>query len=58
MVKLKIQEEIIEPNFSDDKRMLHELKEHLVKEHEEKEKKVRRREKWRRILGFGLFSKK
>ena len=41
MVKLKIQEEIIEPNFSDDKRMLHELKEHLVKEHEEKEKKVK-----------------
>lgn len=57
MVKLKIQEEIIEPNFSDDKRMLHELKEHLVKEHEEKEKKVQRREKWRRILGLEFFFK-
>ena len=38
MVKLKIQEEIIEPNFSDDKRMLHELKERIEKEYKVREK--------------------
>ena len=58
MDKLKIQEEIVEPNFSDDKKMLQELKERLLRECEEKEKKARRREKWRRILGLGIFFKK
>jgi hypothetical protein len=58
MDELKIQEERVEPNFSDDKKMLQELKERLVREHEEKEKKARRREKWRRILRLGFFSKK
>ena len=57
MDELKIQEERVEPNFSDDKKMLQELKERLVREHEEKEKKARR-EKWRRILGLGIFFKK
>lgn len=55
MDELKIQEEIVEP-CSDP--ALDELKERLVREHEEKEKKARRREKWRRILRLGFFSKK
>ncbi len=58
MDELKIQEERVEPNFSDDKKMLQELKEHLLREHEEREKKARRREKWKRILGLGFFFKK
>ena len=58
MEEQKIQEEILEPNFSDDKKMLQELKERLLRECEEKEKKTRRREKWRRILGLGIFFKK
>lgn len=57
MEELKIQEERVEPNFSDDKKMLQELKERLLREHEEKEKQARR-EKWRRILGLGIFFKK
>ena len=52
---LKIQKEIIE--FPPDP-ALGEEKERLEREHEEKEKKARRREKWRRILGLGFFSKK
>jgi len=36
MDKLKIQEEIIEPNFSDDKKMLQELKERMKKEYKER----------------------
>ena len=39
MDELKIQEEIIEPNFSDDKRMLKELKERMEKEYRERVKK-------------------
>jgi hypothetical protein len=58
MDELKIQEERVEPNFSDDKKMLQELKERLVREYEEREKKARRREKWKRILGLGFFFKK
>ncbi len=54
MDELKIQEEIIELPCDP---ALDELKERLVREHEEREKKVRR-EKWRRILGLGFFSKK
>ena len=38
MVKMKIQEEIIEPNFSDDKKGLQELKERMEKEYKEREK--------------------
>ena len=55
MDELKIQKEIIELPRDP---ALDELKERLVREHEEKEKKARRREKWRRILGLGLFFKK
>lgn len=54
MDELKIQNEVVDPIRDP---ALDELKERLVREHEEREKKVRR-EKWRRILGFGLFSKK
>ncbi len=54
MDELKIQEEIVEP-CSDP--ALDELKECLVREHEEQEKKARW-EKWRRILGLGFCSKK
>lgn len=39
MDELKIQEEIIEPNFSDDKKMLQELKERMEKEYRERTKK-------------------
>lgn len=55
MDELKIQNEIIELPREPE---LDEQKERLVREHEEKEKKARRREKWRRILGLGFFSKK
>lgn len=55
MDKLKIQNEIEDPRRDP---ALDELKERLVREHEEKEKKARRRKKWRRILGLGFFSKK
>lgn len=55
MDELKIQEETIELPRDP---ALEELKERLVREHEEKEKKARRREKLRRILGLGFFSKK
>lgn len=54
MDELKIQNEVVDPIRDP---ALDELKERLVREHEEREKKVRH-EKWRRILGFGLFSKK
>ena len=55
MEELKIQEEIVEPRHDP---ALDEVKERLEREHEEKEKKARRREKWRRILGLGIFFKK
>jgi hypothetical protein len=54
MDELKIQNEVIDPIRDS---ALDEQKERLVREHEEKEKKARR-EKWRRILGLGFFSKK
>ena len=54
MDELKIQNEVEDPICDP---ALDELKERLVREHEEREKKVRR-EKWRRILGLGFFSKK
>ena len=54
MDELKIQNEVVDPIRDP---ALDELKERLVREHEEKDKKVRRREKWRRILGLGFFSK-
>ena len=54
VAELKIQEEIIELPRDP---ALDELKERLVREHEEKEKRARR-EKWRRILGLGFFFKK
>ena len=54
MDELKIQNEIIELPREPE---LDELKERLVREHEEREKKTRR-EKWRRILGLGIFFKK
>lgn len=53
--QLPIDPEIVEP---DDRKVLQEVKERLEREYEEKEKKARRREKWRRILGLGFFSKK
>ena len=55
MDELKVQEEIIEPPRDP---ALDELKERLLREYEEREQKARRREKWRRILGLGFFSKK
>lgn len=55
MDEVKIQKEIIELPREP---ALGEEKERLEREHEEKEKKARRREKWRRILGLGFFSKK
>ena len=55
MDELKIQKVIEDPILDPS---LDELKERLVREHEEKEKKARRREKWRRILRLGFFSKK
>lgn len=55
MDELKIQNEVIDPIRDS---ALDEQKERLVREHEEKEKKARRREKWRRILRLGFFSKK
>ena len=55
MDELKIQE-VIEDPIRDP--ALDEQKERLVREHEEEEKKARRREKWRRILGLGIFFKK
>ena len=54
MDELKIQEVIDDPRRDP---ALDEMKERLVREHEEKEKKARR-EKWRRILGLGIFFKK
>ena len=54
MDELKIQNEVVDPIRDP---ALDELKERLVREHEEKEKKARR-EKWRRILGLGIFFKK
>ena len=54
MDELKIQNENEDPLRDS---ALDELKERLVREHEEREKKVRR-EKWRRILGLGFFSMK
>lgn len=54
MDELEIQKEIVEPRRD---HALDELKERLVREHEEREKKTRR-EKWRRILGLGIFFKK
>ena len=55
MDELKIQEVIDDPRRDP---ALDEMKERLVREHEEREKKARRREKWRRILGLEFFSKK
>ena len=54
MDELKIQKEIIELPRDP---ALDELKERLEREQEEREKKARR-EKWRRILGLGIFFKK
>lgn len=54
MDKLKIQNEIEDPRRD---HALDELKERLEREQEEREKKARR-EKWRRILGLGIFFKK
>lgn len=51
---MKIQNEVVDPIRDP---ALDELKERLEREHEENKKKARR-EKWRRILGFGIFSKK
>ena len=51
MDELKIQEEIIEPPCDP---ALDEQKERLLREHEEREKKARW-EKWKRILGLGIF---
>ena len=50
IIQTEIEDPILDP-------ALEELKERLVREHEEKEKKARR-EKWRRILGLGIFFKK
>lgn len=55
MDELKIQNEVIDPIRDS---ALDEQKECLVREHEEQEKKARRREKWRRILGLRFFFKK
>ena len=55
MDELNIQKEVVDPIRDP---ALDELKERLVREYEDREKKARRREKWRRILGFGFFSKK
>ena len=54
MDEMKIQK-VIEDPIRDPS--LDELKERLVREHEERVKKARR-EKWRRILGLGIFFKK
>lgn len=54
MDELKIQNEIEDPRRDP---ALDELKERLVREYEDREKKARRREKWRRNLGLGFFSK-
>ena len=51
MDELKIQEEIIELPCDP---ALDEQKERLLREHEEREKKARW-EKWKRILGLGIF---
>lgn len=50
IIQTEIEDPILDP-------ALEELKECLVRERVEKEKKARR-EKWRRILGLGFFSKK
>ena len=55
MDELKIQNENEDPLRDS---ALDELKERLRREYEEKEKKARRREKWRRILKLGFFSMK
>ena len=52
--QISINSEIVWP---DDRKELQELKKRLLREHEEREKKARR-EKWKRILGLGLFFKK
>ena len=54
---LQINSEISDPVLKDLEE-LEKVKKRLLEEHEEKEKKARRREKWRRILGLGFFSKK
>lgn len=54
MDELNIQKEVVDPIRDP---ALDELKERLEREHEENKKKARW-EKWRRILGFGFFSKK
>ena len=55
MDELKIQNEVVDPIRDP---ALDELKERLVREYEDREKKARRREKWRRILGLRFFFKK
>ena len=54
MDELKIQNEVIDPIRDS---ALDEQKERLLREHEEREKKARW-EKWKRILGLGIFFKK
>ena len=54
MENLKIQNDVEDPRRDP---ALDELKERLEREHEENKKKAQW-EKWRRILGFGFFSKK
>ena len=54
MDELNIQKEVVDPIRDP---ALDELKERLEREQEEREKKARR-EKWRRILRLGFFSKK